>query len=222
MRPMCRVQRAIAESVISALERNDTAVARGQHRCFERRFDRFKPGITKKRFARIGILDFGFGHFPGPPLKGDSAQFARQFRLERVRMDVAHRVWQFSHLPLTGLHHARIRVSGRSDPEGRRKVEIFISVGIPNLRAAGTFPHDGPGTIRFNERHVARFKALELFENLTGAHLKLNASRLDAPLVRQPDELVHLELKADGQSVGDDFLDEFQAGDGLLIARNFF
>ena len=161
MRPMRRVQRAVAESVISPFERNDTAFARGQHRCLERRLDRFKTGVAEYGLPRFGIWDLGFGNLPGPPFKCDSAQLAGQFCLERMRVHVAHRVRQFRHLTLSGLHHVRIGVSGRSDAERSRQVEIFISVGIPDLRAARAFPHGRPGTIRFDERHVARFKALE-------------------------------------------------------------
>src|SRR5438034_864918 len=62
----------------------------------------------------------------------------------------------------------------RAVAESTRQVVIFISVGIPDLRAARTFPHGRPGTIRFDERHVARFKALEYFEDLTGVHQKFN------------------------------------------------
>ena len=141
---MRRVQRAVAESVISALERDDAAFARGQHRCLERRFDRFKTGVAKNGLCRLRISDFGLRISPRPPFKRDSAQFARQFRLECMWVDVAHRVRQFSHLALTGLHNARIRVSGRRDAERSRQVEIFISFGVPDLRAARAFPHNGP------------------------------------------------------------------------------
>src|SRR5206468_12197601 len=60
MRPMRRVQRAVAESVISAFERNDTAFSRGQHCCLERRFYRFKTGVAKNRLrpGRRAKTDF--------------------------------------------------------------------------------------------------------------------------------------------------------------------
>src|SRR5213596_3951460 len=89
MRPMCCVERAVAESVISALKRNDTAFARGQDRGLERRFDRFKTGIAKNRFRRshhaeahvVGIpADARVFQTRGRPLPGGERMDARRLQ----------------------------------------------------------------------------------------------------------------------------------------------
>src|SRR6266702_3007914 len=144
MGSMRRVQSAVAESVIRAFESNDTAFACGQHRCLECGFDRFKTGVAEYGLSRLGVWNLRFGNLPGPPFKGDSAQFSRQFRLELMRVNVAHRMRQLGHLALTSLHHTWIGVSGSRDAERSRQVEIFISYDVPNMRAACAFPDDGP------------------------------------------------------------------------------
>ena len=50
------VERAVAEAVIRALERDDAGLARGQHRGLERRLDRLKAGVAEDGLARA---DFG-------------------------------------------------------------------------------------------------------------------------------------------------------------------
>src|SRR5438093_5477745 len=89
-----RVERAVAEAVVGALEGNDAVFARGQNRRLERCFNRFK--------ARAAEYCLRLARFPRPspvaprllsppPLERDPAQLARQCRLERVRVQVPHR-----------------------------------------------------------------------------------------------------------------------------------
>ena len=138
-----------------------------------------------------------------------------------MRVHVPHRVEQRCHLPLPGFDDARIGVARRSDAECRRQVEIFFSVGVPHVHALGALPDDWPRTIRLNERQVARFVALQELKDLAGGHGVLTTES-HPPLVRRPDELVHLELETDRERVGDDFLDQLKTGDGRLACGNFF
>src|SRR3989449_588523 len=83
-----------------------------------------------------------------------------------IWMHVAHRVQQFVHLALPGLYHAWIRMAGRRDAKGRCQIEILFTFGIPDMRVARPVPHHRPGTIRFDERDVARFVKAQEFENV--------------------------------------------------------
>jgi len=50
---MRRVERPIAKTVISALERDDAAFARGQHGGLERGLDCFKAGVAEDGFGAL-------------------------------------------------------------------------------------------------------------------------------------------------------------------------
>ena len=85
---MRRVQSAVAETVIGAGESDHAAAAGRQQGGFQRGFDRFESGIVENGPA----FDVSFG----PTLKGDLAQTLDQLGLERMRMDVAHRVQELA------------------------------------------------------------------------------------------------------------------------------
>lgn len=80
-------------------------------------------------------------------------------------MEISHGVQEPGHLPLGCLDDARIGMTGGGDPKGRGQVEIRFPVGIPDVHALGALPDDGPGKVRFDERHVARFEGAEQFED---------------------------------------------------------
>ena len=174
---MRRVERPIAKTMISALERDNAAFARGQRGGLERGFDCFKAGVAKNCFPashRREEADRSFASWIPPPhvggyrpaLECDPAQFPRQLRFQGVRMHVAHRVQQFVHLALPGLYHAWIRMAGRRDAKGRCQIEILFTFGIPDMRVARPVPHHRPGTVRFDERDVARFVKAQEIENV--------------------------------------------------------
>ena len=98
------------------------------------------------------------------------AELTRQFGLELVWMHVAHRVKQLRHLALTGANDAWIRMPRCRHTERRCQVQILLSLGIPNMHALRAFPHDGPRTVRFNERDVARLVAAQQIESLFCRH----------------------------------------------------
>jgi hypothetical protein len=70
-------------------------------------------------------------------------------------MHVAHGMQQPSHLFLTGFDDLRVRMAGGGDAKGRRQIQIFFSVDIPNVRLPGAVPDDGPRAIRLPEDDVA-------------------------------------------------------------------
>ena len=151
------VQRAVTQSMIRAFKRDDAPFAGRQHCRLQRGFHRFKTRIAENGLARqtraglgLWILDLG------PLFKSDAAQFTRQSRLERVRMHIAHRMKQLRHLLLAGMDHARIRMTGRRDAERSGEVEILFSFRVPNMNTTSTLPNDGPRTVGFHERDVAR------------------------------------------------------------------
>src|SRR2546429_355079 len=152
---MRRVERPIAKTMISALERDDAAFARGQHGGLERGFDCFKAGVAKNCFPasrRREEADRSFASWIPPPhvggyrpaLECEPAQLQRQFRFQGVRMHVAHRVQQFFYLALPRLYHGWIRMAGRRDAKGRCQIEILFTFGIPDMRAARPVPDDRP------------------------------------------------------------------------------
>ena len=83
-------------------------------------------------------------------------------------MHVAHRVQQPGHLPLPGLDHARIRMAGGGHAKGGGQIQIFLPVGIPDVHASGAFPDDGPRTVRFDERDIARLKVTKQLQDGSG------------------------------------------------------
>ena len=106
------VERAIAEAVIAAFERDDAALAGGEHGRLQRGFDGLKTGIGKDDLA-----GFEFG-FVCPAFKCEPAQFARELGFQCVRMHVAHRVQEFCHLLLTRFDDLGIRMAGRGNAKG--------------------------------------------------------------------------------------------------------
>ena len=163
------VERAVAESVIRAGEGDDTVLAGGEHRRFERGFDGFKTGIAENDFAVNWIRGPGSGVWGfGPAFEGNAAQFAREFGLARVRMHVAHRVQQTGHLFLPGFDDARIGVAGGGDAKRRGQIQILFPFGVPDVHVPGAFPDDRPRTVRFDEGNVARFKVAKPLQNGLG------------------------------------------------------
>ena len=181
-----------------------------------------------------------FGFRTRPALEGNLAQLLRQLRLERVRMHISHRVEQLRHLLLARANNLGIRMAGCCHAKRGGQIKILFPLGIPDMHALGTVPHDGPCAVRVNIGDVARLEVTELLQDGCCACHKfmiydlrftrrksvnrksqiINRKSLDASLLRRPDDFVQLRLEAHGQGVGDDALGELLARDGCLARRN--
>jgi hypothetical protein len=76
-------------------------------------------------------------------------------------------VQEAGHLFLAGFDHARIRMAGGSNAEGRRQIQIFLPVGVPDKNIAGALPDDGPGSLSLEEQNIARLIVPQHVEPLT-------------------------------------------------------
>ena len=103
-----------------------------------------------------------------PSLESDPAQLTREFRLERVRMHIAHCVQQRRHLPLAGFDNPRVRMTRGSDAKRCGQIEIFFPLRVPNVRTFCALPNNRPRTGRFDERDVTRFVAAQEVECVLG------------------------------------------------------
>ena len=126
-------------------------------------------------------------------------------------MNVAHGMEQFRHLTLTGFHDAGVRMTRGGDTESGGQIEILFPFRVPDVHSLRSLPDDGPEAVGINMGDVARFKVAELSDYFAGT------VHSNSPLIRRPDELVHLQLEADGQCVGGDSLHQLHARDRRLI-----
>ncbi len=147
------VERTVAEPMIRAGEGDDTVLAGGEHGGLERGFDRFK--------TRIAENDLAFFFAAAPAFEGEAAQCAREFGLARVGMHITHRVRETGQLPLPGLDHAQIGMTGGSHAKRRGQIQILFPIGVPNVHIPGAFPNHRPGTVGFNVNDVPRFVVAE-------------------------------------------------------------
>jgi hypothetical protein len=165
---MGRVERAVTEPVIPALEREDSRASGGQTGGLQGGLDGFEPGTAEDHAtAERGR---GGGGRAGPALECQPAEFAGQPGLEGVGVDVAHGVEQATHLAACGGDHGRVGVAGGGDAEGGGEVEIATALGIPHPASAGAFPDDGPRPVGSDERDVARFVISQEGEGAAGVH----------------------------------------------------
>jgi hypothetical protein len=159
-------------------------------------------------------------------------------------MHVAHRVKQTRHLFLAGLDDVWIRVACGGDAERGGQIEIFFAVGVPDKNILGAFPDNWPRAVGFNEDDISRLEILEQLQRFfyfgheftifdlrftrvqtfrrNGKSQIANRKSLNAALFRRPDDFVLLDLKADGQRVGDDFFRQVFSRNRSQVWRNFF
>src|SRR5688572_28504687 len=103
------VQRAVAEAMVGPFECDNPGFAGGEERSFQRGFDCFEAGVGENCFTIAS----------SPALESDAAEFAREFGLARVRMNIAHGVKQFGHLLRGGAEDVAIRMTGSGHSERR-------------------------------------------------------------------------------------------------------
>ncbi len=109
--------------------------AGGEEGGFESGFHGFKAGIGENGFA--GLRDF---RTVGPALKGEAAEFAGQFGLEGVGMNVAHGVQQLAHLPAARGDDRGVGMARGGHAKRGGQVEIFFAFGVPDVDAPGRAP----------------------------------------------------------------------------------
>ena len=102
MGPFGGIQGSIADSVVSAPERQHPGLARGQTRRLESGLDRLEAGASEDHLA--GLHRSGGSTAAGPPLEGEATQFASQTGFQRMRVNIAHGMQQLPHLPLASPH----------------------------------------------------------------------------------------------------------------------
>ena len=144
----------------------------------ERGLDPLEAGVAKDRFA--GALD--------QALECETAEFAGQFSLERVGVDIAHRVQQLGHLALAGGDNAGVGVASRRHGERGGEVEILAAGVVPNAHTPGPLPDDRPTVVRLDERDVARLETAQQVDGFVGLFFHDS----NALFVGRPNELVHL------------------------------
>src|SRR5205823_13910653 len=97
-----------------------------------------------------------------------------------MRMHVAHRMEKLLHLSLSGPNDPRVSVPGRGYSKGRGKIQVFFSIGIPNVNTPRAFPHDGPRTIRRDKGYIRRLVQTQSVEYLLSPHFN------DSPIHNSP------------------------------------
>ena len=112
------------------------------------------PAVVRAGQKQMAKLLHAMGDVHPHALK---AQLARQLGFQRVRMHVAHRVQQFSHLRLSGFDDVGIRVAGGGDAERGGEIQILFPVRIPDIHALRALPDNRPRAVGVNEGDVARF-----------------------------------------------------------------
>ena len=200
------VESAVTEAVIGVLKRDDTRAAGGKMGGLERGLDRLEAGAAKDRFADL----------LGQALEGEPTEFTGQLGLERVGVDVAHRVQQLGHLALAGDDDSGVGVAGGCHRKRGGEVEILTPGIVPNAHALGPLPDDRPTAVRLDEGDVARFETAQLIDGFVG--LIFHGS--NAFFVGRPDEFVDLQLEPHAQLIPGDALNEFAARDRRVTSRH--
>src|SRR5258706_2356551 len=147
MAAMRHIERTIPKPMIASRKGDDARLLRHKRSRLQGCFHSFEPRVAEDRLA--GSATFG------PALVRDSAQLARQLCFEPVWVDIAHRMEQPLHLPLSRTDNASVAMPGCGNPKGSRQIQIPLPVRVPYMNAPRPLPHNWPGIIRFKKGDVA-------------------------------------------------------------------
>ena len=94
-----------------------------------------------------------------------------------MRMHITHRVQELRHLLLPGFDDIGIRMASGGHAKGSGQIQIPFPRRIPDVNAAGAFPHDGPRAVWFDKKNIARFVVAQELERLARGHFNSGAHR---------------------------------------------